>query len=279
MSMAYSVTAEIYTMEWGPQAGNEFPFSSVVANDPRYGRLLQAGGTTCDPVGDRFACTTTTIIRQNPDDTTAAGEGDADNSTLVQRNSSMTELTIYTECDFDSQIKFDFRRSANCKCSAHVHRVLENGTSAPDKYCPCLICAAGFGDSPVSIDCSPWDNVNSSIIENEWATETVAEQSVEQRPDSLIVGECSSLDCGMGCNGTCRLDCATSDTSCPFCSNNPANQPTASPYTPNSTTDGGADPLTNFDGTATDSETKSSATKMTVYGTIIGIFGIIVTFY
>lgn len=251
------VSSESYEVQWGPKTNNGFAFSSIkpsTSNINGNGRMLQGGETSCDPVGSKFVCTTSTTLHAN----------------IGDNSSSYTDISVYTECDLDSQIKFDFRRASNCKCEAHIHTVLVDGTATPDKYCACTICAQGFGNTPVSIDCSAWANItntNSTAPSNNSTNVTstgnvTAEESMEEdttnstMPDAIIIDECTSLDCGMNCNGECRLDCDSSGELCEFCSNNPANQPTMVPISNNTVED---DPLANFDGKSINSESTSNS--------------------
>lgn len=245
------VFSEVYTFDYVPPPQDDFPFttSSTVLGGSQ--RILQTGQTTCDPVGARFKCTTSTTLSESNDN-------DPNNKT-----GAYTVLTVYTECDLDSQNLFNFRKAHHCDCEAHVHRVRADGTSPMDKYCPCIVCTDGFGNNPVSIDCSPWDAVNAAA--NNGTNTTTNRRHLQQStgsatntttanstyPDSIIINTCSSLDCGLGCNGTCRIDCAYSDASCNFCKNNPNN--TIPPTNPGGSGSAAAqpnsdDPLTNYDG-------------------------------
>jgi hypothetical protein len=250
---ASSSSSDHYTLEWGPQVGNSFPFSSIETNS---GRSLQTKDSLCAAKEKRFICTTESVIEEK------AADGAS--------NKSYTLLTIQTECDFALENQFNFRKATNCICEANVHRVLQDGTSPPDKVCPCAVCAEGFGDAPVAIDCTEWEAYSSNSTNGTTTTgdddagnsttvdagnSTTAVQSAEQI-DSLVSSQCSSLDCGLSCNGTCRLDCANSDSSCKFCQNNPANLPNGTAVT--NRTD---DPLANFDGKPiSEAGTKSGAT-------------------
>jgi hypothetical protein len=117
---------------------------------------------------------------------------------------SFTDVKLTFGCRLDSGIAFDYRSGQNCACSAEV---THSDSTRPSKTCPCSICPANFGDSPIAIDCTKYDN------------DTVI--------DPFIIDKCSSLDCGFGCNGTCSFDCENSGPECEFCSD--ANSPTASP--------------------------------------------------
>lgn len=218
-------SSELYTLDWGPPASNSFPFAKFQKLD-RQGRSLRtlAGDEPfCEVVADKFRCIADTTVQEE-----AIQEGNV-------TSGPFTEISVKVLCDFDSNIGFDFRKSSNCKCEASIERIIDGADiempelNPPKKVCPCLICAEGFGDVPVSIDCSFWENVTMEeyVSTNDLSLVDESGATVEPvMPDSLITSECSSLDCGMGCNGTCRLDCASSDVSCEFCS---ANQPTQAP--------------------------------------------------
>jgi hypothetical protein len=117
---------------------------------------------------------------------------------------SFTDVKLTFGCQLDSGAAFDYRRGQNCACQADI---THSDTDRPSKSCPCSICPAGFGESPIAIDCTKYDN------------DTVI--------DPFIIYRCSSLDCGFGCNGTCAFNCEDSGPECEFCAN--ANTPTASP--------------------------------------------------
>lgn len=246
------VLCEQYTFDYGPKGyQNKYPFTTIKTS--LSSRSLQTAEAKCDPVGARYKCTISTQLNENNDN-------DATNKT-----GAYTALTIYTECDLDDDIGFDFRRSNNCDCEAHVHRVLANGTSPMDKYCPCIICTKGFGNNPISIDCTPWDHIaaaNAALVNASGTsrdTASTTSTNATQYPDSIIMNTCSSLDCGMACNGTCRIDCDNSDQSCPFCSNNPNNtEPPQQAATTadaagsagavTASSDGGSGEMQNYDG-------------------------------
>lgn len=221
-------TADLYTFDFGPPAGNNFPFTRIEKLD-RQGRSLQslAGDSNCFNEGLQFSCVADTTIQEEATDGANVTDG------------PFTEISVQVKCDFDSNIGFDFRRSQNCNCEATIERITSASmaelpdANPPPKVCPCLICAEGFGDAPVSIDCSFWENITMKAYAEAndlpLVNETTGKAIEYAIPDSLITSECSSLDCGLGCNGTCQLDCSESDSSCEFCSNNPENQRTAEP--------------------------------------------------
>jgi hypothetical protein len=117
---------------------------------------------------------------------------------------SFTDVKLTFGCRLDSGNAFDYRGGTNCACQAEV---THSDSTRPSKTCPCSLCPAGFGDSPIAIDCTKYDN--------------------DTAIDPFIIDRCSSLDCGFGCNGTCAFDCEESGPECEFCAN--ANTPTASP--------------------------------------------------
>jgi hypothetical protein len=269
-SVTVVLSSELYTLEWGPQVNNKFPFASIESST-NLGRKLQVKDSICSAVEERFKCVTESTIHENGDDGTS--------------NSSYTVLTIETICDFGLENQFNFRTANNCVCEANVHRVLQDGTSPPDKVCPCAVCAEGFGDAPVAVDCSAWDlvanstnttNATTPVLDGinstadglnttDGNTTTALESSEQPVIDSLVVSQCSSLDCGLSCNGTCRLDCAHSDSSCEFCSNNPANvlNGTGTNDTLANRTD---DPLTNYDGKPIDDKAAASNAQSVQFG-------------
>ena len=123
-----------------------------------------------------------------------------------------TDFQITFTCQLDAATGFDFRRSRGCQCDATA---IHSDPTRPNKRCPCTICPLGFGRNPISIDCSA------------------------DAGDPMIVGQCSSLDCDFGCNGTCAFDCSNSGPDCAMCANNP-NAPTLAP------TGGKSNGITNF---------------------------------
>lgn len=284
-------------------AGNKNGFPSLLSHDdvenmndydrmmmtPRYSTLifsnehrsLQTKPTTCYNVGAKFQCEIFTTL----------SESNSTNNDNITQTGAYTNLTITTLCDLNDDIGFDFRKADNCNCEVLVSRSLANGTALQPKYCPCLICSEGFGNNPVSIDCSGWDNyipspstnttinttdtnTSSPITDTKQGNSTTTTNSStsvdgnttsESYIDSIIINSCSSLDCGLACNGTCRIDCATSDQACSFCSNNPNNtEPPAVASSPSSGSGGGgtarAPTLTNFAPTSTSSATSTIST-------------------
>jgi hypothetical protein len=137
---------------------------------------------------------------------------------------SPTTIAVEVECDLDAQIAFDFRSASNCWCQATV---TPGDASRTPKACPCTVCHPDWGNNPVHIDCSGWEE-NGGGAEGS-AQEQALEDEAPAVPDPYVVQTCTSLDCAAACNGTCRLDCSVSDGSCPFCENNPANAPTPAP--------------------------------------------------
>eukprot|EP00977_Amphora_coffeiformis_P024033 scaffold14974_cov195-Amphora_coffeaeformis.AAC.40 len=109
-------------------------------------------------------------------------------SLVSATDETAVNLAMTVRCDFDSQIAFDFRRASNCGCGVAA---TDAATGLP-KNCQCQVCPFGFGDNPISIECA----------------------------DDFIIGECTSLDCGFACNGTCAFDCEQSGPECSFCEGN-----------------------------------------------------------
>ena len=185
-----SASAEFYQLD---NLLSENPnFSSI---DKRTGRELDARNLLLD-VGtlDSLNATTNTCK--------VVGAGiRCDVQTVVKGGGDKVDLRIQVDCPLDSQVAFDFRRASGCQCGAAVKH-----WDGKEKYCPCIVCPLGFGNSPISIDCS-------------------------MREDPFIVANCSYLDCGFGCNGTCEFNCRNSGPSCPYCANNP-NAPTPAPTGP-----------------------------------------------
>ena len=108
-------------------------------------------------------------------------------SVVSATDETASNLAMTVTCDLNSQVAFDFRRATNCACGVAVTDV---ATGQP-KNCQCVVCPLGFGDNPISIECA----------------------------DDFVIGECTSLDCGFACNGTCSFDCANSGPECAFCEN------------------------------------------------------------
>lgn len=102
--------------------------------------------------------------------------------TATDETASNMDMTVI--CELDSQVQADFRYAKNCRCGIAV-----TDSDGNPKTCGCVVCPAGFGPSPVSIECE----------------------------DDFVIGECSSLDCDFACNGTCSFDCANSGPDCKFC--------------------------------------------------------------
>jgi hypothetical protein len=95
---------------------------------------------------------------------------------IEAEDSSFSDVTLTIGCILDSSFSFDIRRSQGCVCEATI---VPSDTTRPSKVCPCSICPAGFGDSPIAIDCTEFDE--DPVI------------------DPFIVGQCSSLDCDYTC--------------------------------------------------------------------------------
>lgn len=107
------------------------------------------------------------------------------NSVIDANDGTGVNMDITIECALDSQVAFDFRRASNCACGVKV-----TTKDNEEKLCGCYVCPFGFGRSPVSIVCE----------------------------DDFIIGECTSLDCGFACNGTCNFGCGPqAQAGCDFC--------------------------------------------------------------
>jgi hypothetical protein len=175
-------------------------------------RLLQTStGNTADLNASQDVCTFGTRTRcafSNQISATGfGGEGQG----------SYTNVSFVLDCEFDSQIAGDFRRLQGCEC---VVTVTPSNTSRPPKVCLCDICPPGFGDQSIAMDCSGYDG-------NQTQDEMFVNGTLTQDFDPFIIDQCSSLDCGFGCNGSCRFDCENAGPSCAFCAG--ANQPTFAP--------------------------------------------------
>ena len=157
-----------------------------------------------------------------------------------------TAITFMARCDINPLYGFDYRRTSNCACLALVTPAF--GTK---KECPCTVCAADLGETPVSVDCSVHetpatiattsraeniteddDDLNGSasvddsvsIPEANATTINASEEVNITTTDTnniispFIFSECSSIDCFGACNGTCSLDCDDpSGNVCPYC--------------------------------------------------------------
>jgi hypothetical protein len=176
----------------------------------------------------RFLQTGTSTTNVNTPDLTAA----TDICTIVSPNFiceetiridaddlSFSDVKLTFGCKLDSGFAFDYRRSNGCVCQATI---THSDTTRPSKVCPCSICPAGFGESPLAIDCTEFDE--------------------DPETDPFIIDRCSSLDCGFACNGTCAFDCEESGEECEFCAegNEPTSAPTGTSLSGNNPTNGGS---------------------------------------
>jgi hypothetical protein len=134
--------------------------------------------------------------------------------------SNETMIHFTAQCDFDARSQFDYRQATNCGCIA---RVVPKYT--PAKECPCTVCAAGFGETPVSVDCGQYD-VNATTADARQsgsasvpAVASNATNSSNSLIDPYIFSTCTSVDCSGACNGTCAINCDASGTICPYCEN------------------------------------------------------------
>ena len=159
-----------------------------------------------------------------------------------------TSITFKAQCDINALYGFDYRRASNCACLAQVTPAF--GTM---KECPCTVCAADLGETPVSVDCSVHEtpttiattsraenitddnNVTGSVSiddsvsipVNNATTISTGEQvnvnttntnDTDANVSSFIFATCSSIDCFGACNGTCSLNCNDpSGNVCEYC--------------------------------------------------------------
>lgn len=181
LAICYSVSGEMYRLH------------NLFSDDPRIETIDKPSGRALDErklsileVGtfDSINATTDTCevvgagIRCNVESSISADDGDK------------ADIKVQVDCPLDSQIAFDFRRAHGCSCGASVTH-----WDGRQKFCPCIICPQGFGNSPVSIDCS-------------------------MREDPYIISTCTYMDCGFACNGTCEFSCKNSGPGCTFCEGN-----------------------------------------------------------
>jgi hypothetical protein len=146
--------------------------------------------------------------------------------------SNETMISFRAVCDFNSITGFDFRRATNCGCIAKVVPKF-----SPSKECPCSVCAAGFGDTPVSVDCSEYETNNATTAQaRESGSASVPAVAVGNITNSssvidpYIFSTCTSIDCSGACNGTCALSCESSGEVCRYCENySGEGAPTAAP--------------------------------------------------
>lgn len=154
---------------------------------------------------------------------------------VVAGPNKLVVVQFTVRCDADSQVRFNYQNANNCQCSARV--------TAPDggtKNCACSVCNAGFGDLPVRVDCTQYEeaylNGTSGVTSTTRSGGTAPVGNVLE-PTPFLVGTCTSLDCGGACNGTCNVNCANSGTACPYCA--AQNPPTATPTGSGAPTDSG----------------------------------------
>jgi hypothetical protein len=164
---------------------------------------------------------------------------------------NLTTVTFEARCDIDPTVAFDYRKASGCSCRALVTNPLSVGGT---KTCPCTICQAGFGDTPINVDCSSVGGEETSAmaanetmvpaVSNETmmdsnetmsdsnetmtdgVTDSVALPSTRHRhlqtgsaqpQDPFIFDTCTSVDCSGACNGTCALNCDESGPACSYC--------------------------------------------------------------
>ena len=174
-----------------PKSAPELP-SSAPSDSPKSAPELPSSAPSDSPSNLLLDVGTLDSLNATTDTCKVVGAGiRCDIQTVVKGGGDKVDLRIQVDCPLDSQIAFDFRRASGCQCGAAVKH-----SDGKEKFCPCIVCPLGFGNSPISIDCS-------------------------MREDPFIVASCSNLDCGFGCNGTCEFNCRNSGQSCPYCEDNP----------------------------------------------------------
>jgi hypothetical protein len=183
-------------------------------------------------------------------------------TTVFEFNGTFTEISFTAVCKADSNFPFDYRRARNCGCLATITN------DEHTKQCPCTVCAAGFGDNPVNIDCSsataapiddssgggsgnstatPIDDSSSSagggnstagsaVLSDELDRFRYLQDEGNITVDPFVIGKCVSLDCSNACNGTCGISCEYSDNQCPYCTAE-FQDPTRAPEEDGETTD------------------------------------------
>jgi hypothetical protein len=188
------VDAERYNMHLFGEASPYIDTGSGSGNKIRF--LQSSEVNTPDLLAPEDICTVNPPYFQCADTVRI----DADDLTFA-------DVTVSFSCFLDAQTGFDYRRSRDCQCTATI---VPSETDRLTKTCPCSICPQGFGDSPIAIDCTKYD-----------------EDPDETGIDPFVIDKCSSLDCGFACNGTCAFDCQEAGEECRFCANN--TEPTSAP--------------------------------------------------
>jgi hypothetical protein len=225
LALALSVTAgEQYSFDFTERFGNKKSPSVVRTGDEFTAiRMLQSNDNAepCYFSGDRLVC---------------------EYSFVAGPTANETSITFQARCDINAQYGFDYRQATNCACSARVTPAVGS-----PKNCPCAICAANLGETPVSVDCSvheeapPGNITSTSRAENITDDDVTGSVSIDDSvaiPASnvtitatntndtnatnsispFIFAECSSIDCFGACNGTCSLNCNDpSGNVCPYC--------------------------------------------------------------
>jgi hypothetical protein len=205
MSSSSDVLAERYTIDLTNEKMN-FASATTLSST----RLLQTQATTENPCyisNDKIVCTY------------MFAPGPIGNETTIN---------FLAQCDIPetAQYSFDYRRASNCACIAQV--TPKNGSM---KECPCTVCGADLGETPVSVDCSMYGtdsnttgnmtNVGTAVASVEQSTtnnSTTTSTSIETLVDPFLFLSCTSIDCFGTCNGTCSLNCNDpSGNVCPFC--------------------------------------------------------------
>ena len=140
---------------------------------------------------------------------------------------TLTSVAFQAKCVADANIGFDYRRSASCSCQATVTKTdLATENVLSQQYCPCQVCAAELGDSPIHINCTEAQDVATQSAEEPSTTgsqfggaTTATATTTATTSASFIVQNCTSVDCFGYCNSTCSLNCdnTTGIPPCDFC--------------------------------------------------------------
>lgn len=137
----------------------------------------------------------------------------------------MIVVQFSARCDADSQIRFNYQRAANCQCSALV----TTPDGKPPKRCPCTVCQAGFGDVPVNVDCTQYEEEYLAALANGADTSSVTSttRSADQVTDSVVIDDTPGTAKIDDTPGTAKIDdsVAVGNTS-----NLETQQPITTPY-------------------------------------------------
>lgn len=137
---------------------------------------------------------------------------------------TLTSVAFQAKCVADANIGFDYRRSTSCSCQATVNTTeAATGNLYSLKYCPCQVCAAELGDSPIHINCTEAQDMATQSAEETTTTGSefggATTTMTASTSTTFIVQTCSSVDCFGYCNSTCSLNCdnSTGIPPCEFC--------------------------------------------------------------